>query len=177
LQKPVGVNVDPEHEAVPHDVAVGAFWQLPAPSHAPVKPQGGEAVQRPCGSACDGGTKVHAPALPATLQAWQVPQADVAQHTPSTQKFPERQSSVDMQVCPRRFLSPQRFVLTSQMLGAVQPVSATHVVPQVVPLHAKGAHGSVLAGRQVPAPSQVRARVCVVEPRGHDAGAQVVPAA
>jgi hypothetical protein len=50
-------------------------------------------------------------------------------------------------------------------------------VLQVVPLHAKGAHGSVLAAWQVPAPSHVRARVCMVAPTGHEGGAHVVPAA
>jgi hypothetical protein len=177
LQKPVGVNEDPEQEACPHEVVVGAFWQLPAPSHAPVKPHGGAGVQRPCGSACDGGTSLHVPWRPETLQAWQVPHAEAAQHTPSTQKLPDRQSSLVAQAWPRRFLSPQRFVLTSQMLGDAQSPSVTHVVLHPAPLQAKGAHGRVLAARQVPAPSQVRPRVSVVAPAGHEAGAQLVPPA
>jgi hypothetical protein len=85
LQKPVGVKLEPEQEGWPHEVVVGAFWQLPAPSHAPVNPQGGAATQRACGSAEPGGTLLQAPARPATLQAWQVPQAGAEQQTPSTQ--------------------------------------------------------------------------------------------
>jgi hypothetical protein len=177
LQKPVGVDVEPVHEAVPHDVVVGAFWQLPAPSHAPVSPQGGAAVQRPCGSACEGSTSLHAPSRPETLQARHVPHADVEQQTPSTQKLPDRHSSLVAHDWPRRFLSPQRFVLTSQMLGEAQSPSATHVVLQATPLHAKGAHGSAVAARHVPAPSHVRASISVVAPMGHVAGAHVVPPA
>jgi hypothetical protein len=47
LQNPVAVYVEPAHEACPQDVVVGAFWQLPAPSHVPVKPHGGAGTQRP----------------------------------------------------------------------------------------------------------------------------------
>jgi hypothetical protein len=85
LQKPVGVDVEPMHEACPHDVAVGAYWQLPAPLQAPVRPHGGAATQRPCGSGWASGTSLHAPARPETSQAWQVPHAELAQQTPSTQ--------------------------------------------------------------------------------------------
>jgi hypothetical protein len=65
----------------------------------------------------------------------------------------------------------------SQMLGAAQAALSVHAVLHVAPLHAKGAHGIVLAGRHVPAPSQVRASVCVEPPTGHDGAAQTVPAA
>jgi hypothetical protein len=136
LQKPAAVYVVPEHDACPQAVVVGAFWQLPAPLQAPVKPQGGAATQRPCGSAAAAGTSLHVPALPVMLHAWQVPQAGVEQHTPSTQVFPVRHSSVVAQDCPRRFLSPQRLVLRSQMLGAAQLASVTQVVLQAVPLQA-----------------------------------------
>jgi hypothetical protein len=63
------------------------------------------------------------------------------------------------------------------MLGASHAALPVHVVLQVVPLQAKGAHESVLAARQVPAPSQVRASVRVEPPAGHDGAAQIVPAA
>jgi hypothetical protein len=150
---------------------------LPAPSQAPVKPHGGAAAQRACGSTCDGGTSLHAPSRVATLQAWQVPHAEVEQHTPSTQKLPDRHSSLVPQAWPRRFLSPQRLVLGSQMLGEAQSASPTHAVLQATPLHAKGVQGSVAAGWHVPAPSHVRARVSVIVPLGHVAGAHVVPPA
>jgi hypothetical protein len=88
-----------------------------------------------------------------------------------------RHSSFAAQDWPSRFLSPQRLVLGSQMLGEAQLASETHAVAQAVPLQTNGAHASVLAARQVPAPSHVRARVSVVAPTGQDAAAQVVPAA
>jgi hypothetical protein len=122
-------------------------------------------------------TSLHAPSRPETSQDWQVPHAEVEQQTPSTQKLPDRHSSLVAHSWPRRFLLPQRFVLTSQMLGEAQSPSTTHVVLQATPLQAKGAHGSVLAGRHTPAPSQVRGKVSVVAPVGHAAGAQVVPPA
>jgi hypothetical protein len=109
------------------------------------------------------------------LQAWQVPQLAVAQHTPSTQELPVRQSPSPAQGWPRRFLSPHAFVVRSQMLGVAQSVSETQVVLQAVPLHEKGAHDWVLAGLQAPAPSQVRPSVCVAAFAGHEGGAQDVP--
>jgi hypothetical protein len=177
LHAPVGVSLEPVHEGDPHEVVVGAFWHAPAPLHAPVKPQGGAGWQRPCGSAAEGGTSLHAPARPATLHAMHVPQVEVVQHTPSTQKLPVRHSSLVMHAWPSRFLSPHELVLRSQMLPAAQLASEVQVVVHAAPSQAKGAHGSVLAARQLPAPSQVRARVWVVAPTGHDPGAHVVPAA
>jgi len=63
------------------------------------------------------------------------------------------------------------------MLGEAHAASDVHAVLHAVPLQTKGAHGSVLAARHVPAPSHVRASVSVVVPAGQDAGAQIVPAA
>jgi hypothetical protein len=111
------------------------------------------------------------------LHAWHVPQLEAPQHTPSTQKLPVRHSSVDAQAWPTRFLLPHRFVLRSQMAGAVQLASEVHVVAHVMPLQANGAHGSVLAARHVPAPSHVRASVAVDPPAGQVGAAHTVPAA
>jgi hypothetical protein len=94
LQKPTGVSVAPVHDAVPHDVEVGAFRQAPAPSQVPTNPHGGLAVQRLCGSDASAGTALQVPSRPVMLQAWQVLQMVVAQQTPSTHEFPVRQSSV-----------------------------------------------------------------------------------
>jgi hypothetical protein len=109
LQWDTGVNVDPTQVAVPHDTTVPPGWHLPAPSQAPVLPQGGLGVQRLCGSGALAGTLAQLPALPVTLQAWHIEQALALQQTPSTQLFPVRHSLVAAQACPRRFLSPQRF--------------------------------------------------------------------
>jgi hypothetical protein len=106
-----------------------------------------------------------------------VPQLEDVQQTPSTQKFPVRQSAVCAHGCPMGCLSPQRLVLGSQMLGAAQLASEVQVVLQVVPLQANGTHDCVLAARHVPAPSQVRANVCVVPPAGQEGATHTVPAA
>jgi hypothetical protein len=101
-----------------------------------VNPQGGAGTQRACGSAAPTGTALQVPARPVTLQAWQVPHADIPQQTPSTQKLPVRHSSLELHACPRRFLSPQRLVDMSQMLPAAHWLSAVQVVLQAVPVHA-----------------------------------------
>jgi hypothetical protein len=62
------------------------------------------------------------------------------------------------------------------MLGAAQSASEVQVVLQAMPLHAYGEQDCVLAGLQVPAPSQVRPRVWVVIPEGQEGGAHDVPA-
>jgi hypothetical protein len=138
VQCETGVNVVPEHEAVPQLTPALACSQEPAPSQLPVLPQGGWGVQRVCGSASPDATFAHVPALPTMLQAWQVPHDEVPQQTPSTQKSPVRQSIVTAHGWPRRFLSPHRFVLGSQMLGARQSASTVQVALQaafVAPLH------------------------------------------
>src|SRR5262245_58665643 len=50
LQLPIGVNVDPVQEAAPQLVVGAAFRQAPLPSQVPLNPQGGFAMQPPCGS-------------------------------------------------------------------------------------------------------------------------------
>jgi hypothetical protein len=136
LQKPTGVSIEVMHVAVPHDVAVDAFRQAPAPSHVPTKPHGGLGAQRPCGSAASADTSLHVPSRPAMLHAWHVPQLAVAQQTPSTHELPVRQSSSSAHASPRRCLLPHLFFWRSQMAGAAQSPSTTQVVLQLVPLHA-----------------------------------------
>jgi hypothetical protein len=115
LQCETGVKVEPLQVAVPQETPVPPSWHFPAPSQAPVLPQGGLVAQRPCGSRPLAGTFAQLPALPARLQAWQVAQAVALQQTPSTQLFPVRQSEETAQDWPRRCLVPQRPVLGSQM--------------------------------------------------------------
>jgi len=75
-------------------------------------------------------------------------------------------------------LLPHRFSFWSQMLGAWQSASVVQAALQlVVPLQTKGAQAMVVAGWQVPLPSQVRPEVKVVLPAGQDGGAQEVPPA
>jgi hypothetical protein len=135
LQCETGVNVAPVQVAVPHETEVPPAWQCPAPSQAPVKPQGGLGVHWLCGSGVLAATLAQLPALPVTLQAWQVGQAVALQQTPSTQLLPVKQSPVAVQVWPRRFLFPHRLVLGSQMFGDWQSASEAQAALQaVVPL-------------------------------------------
>jgi hypothetical protein len=100
------VWVEPVHDPEAHWTEDGACWQAPAPSHAPVLPQGGLAVQRPCGSATPVPTAAQLPALPPTLQAWQVGQLGLEQQTPSTQ-LPVPHSLPLKQLAPGPFLGTQ----------------------------------------------------------------------
>ena len=86
-QKAVGVKVVPLHEEAAQLTLLAACVQAPAPLQVPVLPQVLPAAQRLCGSATVLATLAQVPALPVTLQAWQVGQLAVPQQTPSTQ-FP-----------------------------------------------------------------------------------------
>jgi hypothetical protein len=99
LQCETGVKVEPLQLAVPQETPVPPSWHLPAPSQAPVLPQGGLVAHRPCGSRLLAGTFAQFPGLLARLQAWQVAQAVALQQTPSTQ-FPLPHSWFDRQATP-----------------------------------------------------------------------------
>jgi hypothetical protein len=96
--------VDPVQVAAAQVTVVSAFWQAPAPLHAPVFPHGADALAAhiACGSVVPDGTFAHVPRLPETLQAWHIPQDVDPQQTPSTQESPLKQSAVLVQVCPCR---------------------------------------------------------------------------
>jgi hypothetical protein len=129
--------VDPLQLAVPQETVMGCCWHFPAPSQEPVFPHGLllDGAQPPCGSAVPACTLVHVPALPETLQAWQVPHEAEVQQTPSTQ-LPVPHSAAEAQAWPVRFL-PQEFVEVSQLLGDRQSLLLVQVLLQlVVPLHA-----------------------------------------
>jgi hypothetical protein len=106
------------------------------------------------------------------LQAWQVPQLVAEQQTPSTQ-FPLPHSVPALQSWPRRF-NPHEPLL--QTFPAAQSLSVAQTAMQVVPLQAKGAQLWVVAGLQVPAPSQVRASEAVVPLVGQVGPTHWVPA-
>ncbi len=95
-----------------------------------------DGAQAPCGSAVPACTLVHAPAFPATLQAWQVPHEADVQQTPSTQLRLVPHSAVEPQAWPARFL-PQELVDVSQVLGERHSLLPVQVLLQLdVPLHA-----------------------------------------
>jgi hypothetical protein len=97
LQCDSGVKVEPLQVAVPQETLVPPNAQCPAPSQAPVFPQGGLAVHRPWGSVVLAGTLAQFPGLVARLHAWQVAHELELQQTPSTQLLPVRQSLVIVQ--------------------------------------------------------------------------------
>jgi hypothetical protein len=117
---------------VTEEEAEAAYRQAPLPSHVPVNPQGGVAVQPPCGSMSPAGTGWHMPATPATLHDWQLPQLFDEQQTPSTQ-LPLSHSAPVAHSWPRR-LRPH--APESQTLPGAQSGSPPQAALQVVPLQA-----------------------------------------
>ncbi len=177
-QLPSGTLLDPVHmaSAAPQLVPTAALAQLPVPSQVPLLPQGALLLptQPPCGSAAPAETFAQVPALPVTLQAWQVPQLALVQQTPSTQLLLSHSPAL-AQAWPGR-LRPH--VPSVQNLPGAQSEFPAHTVTQAVPaaLQASGEQDWVPAGLQVPLPSQLRASVAVTVPVGHDCGAHWVPA-
>jgi len=129
-QAPIGVDVDPVHDAVPQAVPIAMNRQAPVPSQVPLVPQGGEGWQRPWGSAAPEGTGVQAPALPVTLQDLQVAQLGAEQQTPSTQ-LPLSHSADAPQIWPSRFFPHEPSL---QTLGGAQSLSEVQAALQAVPL-------------------------------------------
>jgi len=173
-QAPTGVAIAPVQVAVPQLAPALVLRQAPAPLQVPSNPQGGLAAQRWCGSALPPGTGWHEPAFPVRLQTWQLPQLGAEQQTPSTQ-LPLEHSVPAEQICPSRFSPHEPPTQNSPGAQSVSPVqTATHV--SVAALQANGKQGWVDAVLQTPAPSQVRARVAVVDPDGQLGGAHWMPA-
>jgi hypothetical protein len=175
-----GVNVDPLHICMPHEVFVSACWQVPLPVQLPVFPQGmlAETGHLPCSSAPPDGMFAHVPWLPGTLHAWQVPHDADAQQTPSTHVRPLKQSFVTVQALPCETKVPHLLVMGSQLVPVAHCELTVQVVLQsVVPLHANCPHELVVAVLHTPLPSQVRALVRVEDPAGQLDPTQTVPAA
>ena len=126
------VNVEPEHDAVPHGTVAAACRQTPAPLQAPVLPHGGLAGHPPRGSAVPIGTGAQLPALVPTLHAWHSPHDVLLQQAPSTQVLPVKHWSVVVHAWPSRSLLPQRLVCLSQMDGGRQSVSTVHAARHAV---------------------------------------------
>jgi hypothetical protein len=125
LQRASVLAVEPEHVATAQTVVVGAFAQAPAPLHAPVFPQGADALGAhiPRGSVVPADTFAHVPRLPDTLHAWHIGHDADPQQMRSTQVSPVRQSAVAVQAPPCRTLLPHRLVFGSQIVGATQSAS------------------------------------------------------
>jgi hypothetical protein len=157
--------VDTLQDPVPQVTLVAAWVQAPAPLQVPVLPQVPLAPQRACGSVTVLATLAQVPALPATLQAMQVPQLAVLQQTPSTQ-FPLPHSWFDKQATPNDFagrqlpLVPVQYVLFPPL--GTHWVSVLHMLLQLVPLQTYGAQLAVLGVEQVPLPEQNALGVKVV---------------
>ena len=121
--------------------------------------------------ACPAAMGEQVPAVPVRAHDMQVPAQALLQQTPWAQN-PDAQAVPAVQRAPGGSL-PQ--LLLTQELGETQSVFFEQVVMQAPVPHSNGSHMTVVAARQVPAPSQVRAWVSV-EPV-HDAAApQVFPA-
>jgi hypothetical protein len=98
-QNALGVKVVPLHDAGAQLMLLAIWVQAPLPLQVPVLPQVPLAAQRPCGSLAVLARLAQAPALPVTLQAWQVGQLALLQQTPSTQ-FPLPHSWLEKQATP-----------------------------------------------------------------------------
>ena len=121
----------PLHDAgSPQDIDVGPWVQPLAPLQVPVLPQGGAAAHCPAGAGEPEGRLVQVPALPATLQAWQVPQLGLPQQTLLTQA-PLMHWLPAVQVRPFALRAQLRFgAVPWQVNGAMQSPSTLQVVLQ-----------------------------------------------
>jgi hypothetical protein len=101
-----------------------------------------------------------------------VPQDGDEQQTPSTQLLVSHSGPL-AQICPGRFL-PHEPAL--QTLPGEQSASLPQADLHVVPLHAYDPHESIIAGRQPPLPSHVRASVAVAVLAGQTGPSHWMPA-
>jgi hypothetical protein len=153
LDVPTKVAVAGRQAAAAQIVPAGYFAQCPAPSQEPFVPQ----LALPMSGHMLAGTivpvarGVQVPALPLTLHDAQVPQAGLAQQTPSVHML-LRHSPPATQVVP----SGLRFVQTPdwQVYPVTHSVSFVQVVRQAVPPHWKCPGQLTGVCAQLPLPSQ-----------------------
>jgi hypothetical protein len=172
-QVAAGVSTDPVQLAAAHCVPLGQSRQCPAPSHRPsVKQPAAEVIVHwlKVAGACPAGIGEQVPAEPLSAHDRQVPVQAVSQQTPCAQK-PETHDAAVAQAAPGGSL-PQLPLL--QTLGATQSALVVQVALHMPAPQPNGSHMAVVALRQVPAPSQVRAWVNV--DAVHEAAPQLVPA-
>ncbi len=110
------------------------------------------------------------PVVPVSAHDMHVPVQAVSQQTPCAQK-PDWQEAAAVQAAPGGSLPQLPLV---QTLGETQSALVVQVALHAAVAQVNGSHMAVVAGRQVPAPSQVRAWVSV-EPV-QDGEPQDVPA-
>jgi len=113
---------------------------------------------------------VHVPSAPESAHEVQAPEQAVSQQTPCAQN-PDTHEAAVVHAAPGGSLPQLPF---AQTLGATQSALVVQVTLQAAVPQAKGVHAAVVAARQVPAPSQVRA--CVNVDPVHEAAPQLVPA-
>ena len=138
------------------------------PSQAPPQevPSVSQAARPPWGAPATG---VQVPSLPAASQASHWPPQAWLQHTPSVQK-PLPHWSEAVQVAPGAFFGVQ--TPAAHQLPAVQSPSTVQSPPQAVAPQLNGAQFTVCGAGQLPAPSQLAARVAT--PAVQDAPRQLV---
>ena len=113
--------VELKQEPPLHITVVAACWQAP-PLQRPVLPQVAPVGQRPFGSALPFATVPQVP-LAVRLQAWQAPQAETVQQTPSVQ-FPLPHSWSAVQIAARAFFDTQLPFPPDQPMPVDQSLSA-----------------------------------------------------
>jgi hypothetical protein len=122
--------------------------QPPTPLQAPSFPQLATpwSAQVPVGSWPPPGTALQVPAIPGTLQDWQLPSQRVLQQIPWAQKLEEQSSS-----CPHRLpmaCFPHEPPL--QTFWAEHSFLFAQAVPQRLPLQVKGVQGRASGTAQAP---------------------------
>jgi hypothetical protein len=120
--------------------------------------------------ACPAPTGEQVPVVPISAQDMHVPVQAVSQQKPCAQK-PDWQDAAAVQAAPGGSLPQLPLV---QTLGETQSVLLVHVVLHAAVAQVNGSHMAVVAGRQVPAPSQMRP--CVSVDPVQDGDPQEVPA-
>jgi hypothetical protein len=138
-----------QNRFVPQLVPSVASWHCPAPLHLPVWQL--TSVVPHAGLATPAATLLQVPGV-ARLQAWQVGQVEVAQHTPSVHAF-EVHSPATVQGIPFAFAGTHR---PRAQNGADDAQSAlvAHVVLQLDPKQPKPPHDSCDGVEQAPPPLQ-----------------------
>jgi hypothetical protein len=172
-QVAAGVNTEPVQAEGAHCVPLGQSRQWPAPSQKPSvrQPVLAVAAHWVVGmGACPAATGEQVPVVPVSAQDMHVPVQAVSQQTPCAQN-PDTHDACAVQGAPGGSLPQLPLV---QTFGLTQSALVVQVALHAAVAQVKGSHMAVVAGRQVPAPSQVRA--CVSVELVQDGDPQVVPA-